>query len=334
LESSTSSPADRAQEPRRKSAWPGLDFLRPGRTADSGRPGAALDPIGDRDTTPADPPGTTHDVVPVAIVRAGVGRPTIHWREIARYSDLLFTLAWRDVRVRYKQTVLGILWVVLQPLLAAAIFSFVFGVIARMPSDGHPYMLVAFAGLLAWTLFSNVVLRSSTALVSNAHLITKVYFPREILPISTVLSSLLDFAVSMGVMAAMLAGFGVRPGLGVLLLPAWVAILVLMALGIGLMAGALMVRYRDVQHIIPVALSLGLYASPVAWSVAAVPARYRLVCTLNPLAGVFEAFRWSLFGGGSLDLPALAYGAVTALVIVWAGARTFRRMERRFADVI
>jgi lipopolysaccharide transport system permease protein len=305
-------------------------------SAELGRPGLGADPDpgGGRETSPLGPIGTSHDAVPIAIIRAGEGRPTIHWREIVRYSDLLFTLAWRDVRVRYKQTVLGVLWVVLQPLMAALIFSFVFGVIARMPSDGHPYLLVAFAGLLAWNLFSNVVLRSSTALIANSHLVTKVYFPREILPLSTVFSSMLDFTVSLGVMAALLAGFGAWPGLGILLLPVWLAILVLMALGIGLMAGALMVRYRDVQYIIPVALTLGLYASPVAWPVTAIPGRYRLAYALNPLGGLLEAFRWSLLGGGTLDLPALAYAAVTALVLVWAGARTFRRMERRFADVI
>jgi lipopolysaccharide transport system permease protein len=267
-------------------------------------------------------------------VRAGQRRPAIDWREVTRYRDLLLMLAWRDVQVRYKQTALGVLWVVLQPLLASVVFTFVFGMIAGMRSGTTPYLLVTFAGLLAWNTFNTVVSRAGSAMVSNGYLVTKVYFPREILPLSTVLPALLDFAVGLAVMAALLVAYGITPGLGLLLLPAWLAILLVMALGLGLMAGAVMVRFRDVQQVIPVALSLGLYASPVAWPVSAVPDRYRLACTLNPLSGPIEAFRWSLLGTGSLDPSALAYGAVAALAIFWAGASTFRRMERSFADVL
>jgi lipopolysaccharide transport system permease protein len=272
--------------------------------------------------------------VPLVRICAGAGRPAINLGVLVRYFDLLVSLAARDVKVRYKQTVLGVSWVVLQPLLAAVIFSFVFGKVARLPSEGRPYMLFAFAGLLAWNLFSNTVTRSSIALVANAHVVTKVYFPREVLPISAMFSAVLDFGVSLVVMALMLAWYRIWPGLMLILLPLWIAVLVVMALGIGLMAGALMVRFRDVQHMIPTLLSLGLYASPVTWSVSAVPAQYRLVCLLNPLSGSLEAFRRSLLGEGVLSGGALAYSAVTAGLIFWLGAKVFRRMERSFADVL
>jgi lipopolysaccharide transport system permease protein len=251
-----------------------------------------------------------------------------------RHGDLLLSLAARDVKVRYKQTVLGVVWVVLQPLLAALIFSFVFGKVARFPSDGRPYLLFAFAGLLAWNLFSNTVMRSSTALLANAHMVTKVYFPREVLPISAMFSALLDFGVSLAVMAIMLVWYQVWPGGGLLLIPLWMAVLVVMSLGIGLTAGALMVRFRDVQHMIPTLLILGLYISPVAWSVSVVPAGYHLVYHLNPLSGLLEAFRWSLLGEGVLSAAALAYSAVAAVLSFWIGAKVFRRMERSFADVL
>ncbi|HEY2155922.1 MAG TPA: ABC transporter permease [Isosphaeraceae bacterium] len=302
-------PPERARSPR------GL-LARPGR-AD----GRELDDHGAVDT-------------PVVTIRAGRRRPTVDWREILRYRDLLLTLAWRDVRVRYKQTALGVTWVILQPLLASVVLSFVFSIIAGMRSGTTPYLLVTFAGLLAWNLFSSVVIRASSALVINGSLVTKVYFPRELLPLSSVVPALLDFVVGLVVMAALMVGFRAAPGAGLLLLPAWLAIVVLMALGLGLMAAALTVRYRDVQQILPFALSLGLYASPVAWTVAAVPARYRLACALNPLSGPIEAFRWSLLGIGEPDASALAYGAATALAVFWAGAWTFRRMEGSFADVL
>jgi lipopolysaccharide transport system permease protein len=277
--------------------------------------------------------GATRAVLHVRI-SAGASRPAISLGALVRHFDLLMSLAARDVKVRYKQTVLGVAWVVLQPLLAALIFSFVFGMVARLPSEGRPYVLFAFAGLLAWNLFSNTVMRSSIALISNAHIVTKVYFPREVLPISAMFSALLDFGVSLGVMFIMLVWYRVWPGGMLLLLPLWVAILVVMALGIGLMAGALMVRFRDIQHMIPTLLTLGLYASPVAWSVSAVPARYRPACLLNPLGGLLEAFRRSLLGEGVLSGPALAYSAITAVLMFWVGAKVFRRMERRFADVL
>jgi lipopolysaccharide transport system permease protein len=277
--------------------------------------------------------GTTRPV-PHVRIRAGAGRPPLSIRALARHFDLLTSLAVRDVKVRYKQTALGVMWVVLQPLLAAVIFSFVFGMIAHLPSDGRPYLLFAFAGLMAWNLFSSTVMRSSTALVANAHMVTKVYFPREILPISAMFSSLIDFGVSLAVIAIMLACYRIWPGRGVVLMPLWAAMLVLLALGIGLIAGSIMVRFRDVQYMLPTFLTLGLYISPVAWSVSAVPPAYRLVYLLNPLSGLLEAFRWSFLGEGALSGGLLAYSAVTAVLTFWVGAKVFRRMERSLADVL
>jgi lipopolysaccharide transport system permease protein len=267
-------------------------------------------------------------------IRSDSDRATFNLREILRHRDLLLRLADRDIRVRYKQTVLGMAWVVLQPLLASLIFAFIFGVLARMPSEGRPYILFAFSGLLAWNTFSQTVTRVSFALVGNAHLVSKVYFPRLILPIASVASTLVDFMVALVLMFIMLAIGRVWPGWGLLLLPVWLAVLLLMALGIGLVAAAFMVKYRDVGHIIPTFLQLGMYVSPVAWSALIVPEKYRWVFLVNPLTGLLGAFRWSLLGEGTLSLPALAYSTATAALLFWCGAIVFSQQERNFADVI
>jgi lipopolysaccharide transport system permease protein len=267
-------------------------------------------------------------------VRADQVWHPIELRELWHHWDLLLTLADRDVRVRYKQTVLGVVWVLLQPLISSLIFAFLFGVIARFPSAGRPYLLFAFAGMLAWNAFSQTLNRVSFSLVGNAHMISKVYFPRLILPLSAVASTLIDFGVALGLMGVLLAVYRVAPGPGLLLLPAWLAILLLMALGIGLLAGALMVKYRDIGHMIPTFLQLGMYISPVAWSVAVVPDKYRWVFALNPLTGLLEAFRWSLLREGSLSLAALGYSTAMALLVVGFGAIVFKREEQNFADVI
>jgi lipopolysaccharide transport system permease protein len=258
-------------------------------------------------------------------IRSDSDLTTLDLHEIFRHRDLLLTLADRDIRVRYKQTVIGVAWVVLQPLMASLIFAFIFGVLARLPSEGRPYILFAFSGLLAWNTFSQTLTRVSFALVGNAHLVSKVYFPRLILPIA---------AVALVLMFLMLIGYRVWPGWGLLLLPVWLTVLLVMALGIGLMAAALMVKYRDIGHIIPTFLQLGMYVSPVAWSALIVPAKFRWVFLVNPLTGLLEAFRWSLLGEGTLSLPALAYSTVTAVLFFWCGAIVFKQQERNFADVI
>ena len=256
--------------------------------------------------------------------------------ELLRFRDLLWTLAERDLRVRYKQTALGVIWVVLQPLMAALIFAFVFGVIAGLPSDGEPYLVFAFAGMTAWNTFANVLNRVSASLVANGHMLSKIYFPRLILPLSSVVSALVDSSFSLVLMFVMMAIYRVWPGWGTVFLPVWLLILVVLALGLGLMTSSWMVRYRDVAHVIPVLLQLGLFISPVAWSMTntKLSAKFLWVLRLNPLASLLEAFRWSLFGRSAPPLAALAYSLVVALAVFWMGMMVFKQQERSFADVI
>jgi lipopolysaccharide transport system permease protein len=274
------------------------------------------------------------DAKPHLVIRPTSGLAALNLNEIWPYRDLLVTLAERDIKIRYKQTALGVIWVILQPLVAAGIFSFVFGSIANLPSDGVPYFLFAYAGMQGWTLFSNVLTRSSGCLVGNAHLISKVYFPRFILPLSTLGAILLDFAVAMGMMAVLMFMYQVVPGWGLLLLPVWMGILICFAMGIGLWLSALMVQYRDVGYILPVAIQMLMYASPVAYASSAVPERYQTLFFLNPLAGILDAFRWSLLGVGSPRWDMLAVSAIVSVAVLFLGAFAFKKMERKFADTI
>jgi lipopolysaccharide transport system permease protein len=268
------------------------------------------------------------------VIRPTRGWQAVNLREVWRYRDLLLTLAERDVKLRYRQTVLGVIWVVLQPLVGAGIFAFVFGRVAGLSSEGIPYFVFAYAGLLGWGAFLNTFTRASNSLVGNAHLVSKVYFPRLVLPLSTVLSALLDFAVAFAVMLVLLVVYRVNPGLRLALLPLWLLLLVSLGVGLGLFAGALMVSYRDVQHALPVLVQFLLYATPVGYAVAAVPENLRAVYYLNPLAGALEAFRWSLLGVGTLSVAALAWSAVAAALALAWGATSFMALQRRFADVI
>ena len=271
---------------------------------------------------------------PLLTIRAGSGWAGVDLPELWKFRDLLFTLAGRDLRLRYKQTVLGIVWVILQPLLAAGVFSFVFGKVARMPSDGVPYFLFSYAGLMAWNLFSGTVSKVSGSLVGNANLISKVFFPRLILPLSCVPSALVDFGVAGGMMIVLMVSEHLTPGWGLLLLPVWMAMLLALAIGIGLWTASLMVSYRDVGYVVPVAMQILLYASPVAYAMSAVPESLRFWYRLNPLVPVLEAFRWSLIGRGSLDPTSLGWAAGVIAVVFTLGLVSFKRMERKFADVI
>lgn len=270
------------------------------------------------------------------VVRIGAGRssPLKALREIWQYRDLFQALGMRDLRLRYRQTFLGIAWVVLQPLAAAGIFAFVFGTIARVPTDGQPYMLFALAALAGWNFFSSVLTRSSTSLIQNPQLVTRVYFPRLILPLAVVPAALVDLLVTL-VAFAMIAlaqghGFDAR----LVGLPVAILFLGALALGAGFAAAALAVRYRDVQYLLPVAIQLALYASPVAYSSSAVPARWQTLYYANPLAAPLELLRWSLLGTPAPTGGRMAYAAFVALAACVAGALIFRRIERSFADEI
>jgi len=246
----------------------------------------------------------------------------------------LFTLAVRDIKLRYRQTALGAVWVVLQPLVAAGLFSFVFGKVAKLKSDGTDYFLFSYAGMLGWNLFAGAVTRSSGCLVGSAHLVSKVYFPRLILPLSTVYSVMIDFAVAFVMLTVLMITKSTPPHLGMLLLPVWSILLLMLALGIGLYASALMVTYRDVQHVLPVVSQFLLYASPVAYSVSSVPESMRAFFYLNPIAGLLGAFRWSILPQTEVVWGYVIYSSVVAVVLFVTGAFAFKKMERKFADVI
>jgi lipopolysaccharide transport system permease protein len=281
---------------------------------------------------PSGGPGS--DNLPVVQIRPPRLWSPLALTEIWQYRDLLLALAMRDVKLRYKQTALGVIWVVLQPLLGAGIFSFVFGTVAGMPSDGLPYIVFSFAGLLGWQAFNSTLTKASACIVGNSQLVSKIFFPRLILPLSTVLSTVIDLAVGMVVMGALLFAYGIQPGPGILLMPVVALLLIILAVGVGLFTSALMVEYRDLQYAIPVLMQFLLYASPIPYSVTAVPADLQWLYFLNPIAGLIEAFRWSLLGTGALRVDYLFYSTFVVIVLFVFGAFAFKRMERRFADVI
>jgi lipopolysaccharide transport system permease protein len=225
-------------------------------------------------------------------------------------------------------------WVILQPLMAAGVFTFVFGKVAALPSEGVPYFVFSYAGMLGWNLFSSTVTKFSTSLVANAGLVSKIFFPRLVLPLSTLGSTLLDFAVASGMMAVILAVAGARPSVALATLPLWAALALLLGGGLGLLAAALMVKYRDVGYVLPVAMQILLYATPIAYSLARVPAGALLWVKLNPLTGVMVGFRWSLLGTSRPDTLMVTWSAGVACALFAAGAAVFARMERQFADVI
>lgn len=271
---------------------------------------------------------------PVLVIRPDSARSLGIVTDLWQFRDLLWALADRDLRLRYRQTVLGVAWVVLQPLLGALIFTFVFGVVARLDSEGVPYLLFTFASLAGWGLFNGIVSRSGSSLVQNSGLIGKVWFPRSVLPCSTVPAALVDFAVALLVLGGMMAWLAHTPSIALLTLPLWAALLIALALAIGFAASALMVRYRDVQHILPVALQLLLYASPVAYAASNVPERFRALYYLNPVATALDGLRWSLLGTAQPPMSAVAYASMVTLTMLVLGTWLFRRMERSFADVI
>jgi len=271
---------------------------------------------------------------PYHTIRPSRGWVALNLRELWQFRDLIGSLASRDLKLRYKQTALGISWVVLQPLMGSVIFAFVFGSVAKMPSSGVPYIVFAFAGLLGWNFFVGILTKMSACLVGNAHLISKVFFPRLILPLSTIGSTFVDFAVAAVMMGILLAIHHITPSASVLLLPVWLACLAAIALGGGLCCAALSVSYRDIQYIVPVFTQMLLYASPVAYSVSAVPAHLRWVYAINPLTPPLEAMRASLLGLPMPGLQPILISLATSTVLLLVGLYSFKRMERQFADVI
>lgn len=257
-----------------------------------------------------------------------------YWADLWRYRELFYFLAWRDILVRYKQTVIGVTWAVLRPLLTMAVLTLVFGRLAGMDSGGVPYPILVFCGMLPWNFFSTAFSESGNSLVSNAGMISKVYFPRLVVPFSSVITSLVDFMISAVLMALLMAFYGHPPASSVWLLPMFVLLAFATAFGAGLWVSALMVRYRDFRFIVPFVVQFGLYISPVGFSSNVIPEKWRLLYSINPMVGVIDGFRWSILGGQELYWPGLGISMVMVALVIRSGIWYFRKTERTFADVI
>jgi lipopolysaccharide transport system permease protein len=259
-----------------------------------------------------------------------------YWRDLWRYRELFRVLAWRDLAVRYKQTVIGAAWAVIRPFLTMVVFAVIFGRIAKLPSDGTaPYPLLVFAGMLPWTFFSNGLSEASNSLIGNANLISKVYFPRLIVPLATVVVAFVDFLISFLILVALMVWYQFLPDWRILLLPTFVFLSFLASIGPALWVASLNVRYRDFRYVIPFIVQFGLYVSPVGFSSSVVPDRWRLLYSMNPMVGVIDGFRWCILGGQSqLYLPGLALSLAVAAFFLWFGIRRFRKTEASFADLI
>jgi len=259
-----------------------------------------------------------------------------YWADLWSYRELFAILVWRDLAIRYKQTAIGAAWAIIRPLLTVFILTVVFGRLAKLPSDGSaPYLIMVYAGMLPWFLMATILSEASNSLVNNANLISKVYFPRLIMPAAFIGVALVDFAVSFLFLIGIMIWFRFWPDWRVVFLPAFILLAVLAAIGLGLLTSAMNVKYRDFRYIIPFVLQFGLYVSPVGFSSAVVPERWRLLYSLNPAVGVIDGFRWCMLGGqATLYLPGLVANiAIIALLLVW-GVRYFRRTERTFADLL
>ena len=298
---------------------------------------AALEPTGPPSNRKAELPGKTTplpDKPLFVIERSSSWRP-VNLSEFWAARELLYFLIWRDVKVRYKQTLLGVLWVIIQPLVMILIFTLFFGRLAHIDAhtDGIPYPIFAFAGLLPWTFFANALNSGSNSLVSSTHLITKIYFPRTIIPAAAVMAGLVDFALAGIILGAMMIYYRLAVTVTLLLLPLLIALMVLLALGVGMILSALNVKYRDVRHALPFLVQIWMFASPVIYPSTIVPERWRWILALNPMTGIIEGFRASLFGR-PIEWGLLAASAAVILAILVCSTFAFRRMEKSFADVI
>lgn len=263
------------------------------------------------------------------------GRADLHyWRDLWRYRELFYFLAWRDILVRYKQTAIGVLWALLRPLVTIVVFTIIFGRLAKLPSDTVPYPVMVCAAMLPWQFFASAFSQSGNSLVSNSSLISKIYFPRLIIPASAIIVSSVDFLISLAILAGLMAWYGVIPNWRILTLPIFVAIAFAAAMGAGIWVAALNVKYRDFGHMIPFIVQTGLFISPVGFSSAIVPDRWRLLYAINPMVGVIDGFRWSIFGSTALYWPGVALSLVFIAVLLATGFAYFRSTERSFADVI
>ena len=271
---------------------------------------------------------------PILVIEAG--RAERHyWRDLWRYRELFFFLAWRDILVRYKQTVIGILWALGRPLLTMLVFTLVFSKLAKLPSEGAPYPILVFAALLPWQFFSSAFSGAGESLISNAGMISKVYFPRLVIPASAVIVSFVDFLISGVILVGLMIWYGFAPNLRMLTLPLFIFVAFAAAMGAGLWIAALNVKYRDFRIIVPFVVQFGLYVSPVGFSSSIVPEQWRLLYSLNPMVGVIDGFRWAILGGNTqLYWPGFLLSLFLVIVILFTGITYFRKTEKTFADVI
>jgi lipopolysaccharide transport system permease protein len=270
---------------------------------------------------------------PLVSIRAGSNWAAIDLKSLWAYRELLYFLTWRDIKVRYKQTVLGAAWAIIQPLFTMIIFTIFFGKLAGMPSEGIPYPLFAYAGLLPWIFFSNAVTQSGNSLVGSANLITKVYFPRMIIPGAAVAAGLVDLAVAFCILVVLMIYYGIGATSNLLMLPALIVLTTMLALGVGMWMSALNVKYRDIRYALPFAIQLLMFATPIIYPVTLVPERWRWLLNLNPLSGIIDGYRAALFGR-PLNWQMLSVSAAATIILLICSAFYFRRMERTFADIV
>jgi lipopolysaccharide transport system permease protein len=272
--------------------------------------------------------------LPILVIKPSKGWTTLQLRELWNYRELLYFLVWRDIKVRYKQTVLGAAWAIIQPFFTMVVFSIFFGNLGKIPSDGIPYPIFAYCALLPWQLFAYALTQSSNSLVANQNLITKVYFPRLIVPLSSVLAGLVDFAIAFLILIGMMLFYGIWPTIAILALPLFVLFAIATALAVGLWLSALNVQYRDVAYTIPFLTQFWLFASPIAYSSSLIPQPWRALYGLNPMAGVVEGFRWSLLGTTNPPGVLVLISVVIVIILLAGGLFYFQRMERTYADVV
>lgn len=272
--------------------------------------------------------------IPELVIESGKSLKN-YWTDIWHYRELFYFLAWRDIMVRYKQTVIGIAWSVIRPFLTMIVFTVIFGNLAKLPSEGVPYAVLVFAAMLPWQFFANSLTESSNSLLTNANMLTKIYFPRLIMPASSIIVSLIDFLISLGLLVLIMIFYRFIPSWRIITLPIFLSMALIASLGVGLWLSALNVKYRDFRYIVPFIVQFGLYISPVGFSSNIVPKQWRLLYSLNPMVGVIDGFRWAILGGkAQIYLPGFLLSLGVTLCLFVFGLWYFRKMEQTFADII
>ncbi len=269
------------------------------------------------------------------IIEVIAGKTEKHyWLDLWKYRELFLFLSWRDILVRYKQTVIGLAWSIIRPLLTLIIFTLVFGKLAKLPSEGIPYTIMVFAGLLPWSFFSNSFSESANSLISNSNLISKIYFPRIIIPISSTIVCLIDFSINLIILFSLMIFYNFFPGYKLLFLPLYLFLIFFLSTGIGLFIASLNVKFRDFRYIVPFIIQIGLYISPVGYSSIIIPEKFRVLFSMNPMVGIIDGFRWSITGKTKIYLPSLYISIIFSILVLLFGIYYFRKTEKSFADII